>query len=145
MYLIISTLPHFLSIIPIKKYYKTSAFSYINIIALSSTFSILYHYYEQSNTIINVLDYFFAFLWILYDLKLTYKTRLIYKVFFGNCMMFILNITIDYDNNYIVTHSLWHLLNASKCFYVSTLLSITFKENLHQKSYRLELQDCHHQ
>jgi hypothetical protein len=130
MYLIISTLPHFLSIIPIIKYYKSSAFLYINIIVLSSTFSILYHYYEQSNTIINVFDYFFAVLWVLYDIKLTYKTPAIYKILFGNCSMCLINIVIDYSNNYIIAHSLWHLLNASKCIYVSTLLNEQFKETL---------------
>lgn len=133
MYLIISTLPHFLSIIPIKKYYRSSAFSYINIIILSSTFSILYHYYEQSNTFINVLDYFFAMLWVIYDIKLTYKTPLIYKVLFANCAMFLINIKIEYDTNYSLLHSLWHLLNAGKCFYISMLLAINFKENLQLK------------
>jgi len=139
MYLIISTLPHFISIIPIKKYYRSSAFSYINIIILSSTFSILYHYYEQSNTVINVFDYFFAVLWVLYDIKLTYKTPAIYKVLFINCAMFIINLKIEYDTNYTVSHSLWHLLNASKCFYISTLLSVNFKDYRHQYDHLLEL------
>lgn len=139
MHLIISTLPHFLSIIPIIKYYRSSAFSYINIIILSSTFSILYHYYEQSNTFINVIDYFFAMLWVLYDIKLSYKTPALYKVLSANCALCLINITIEYSNNYIIAHSFWHLLNAGKCFYISMLLAINFKENLHQYNHLLEL------
>jgi hypothetical protein len=68
MYLVISTIPHFYSILPLIKYYKTYTFGYINIILISTVFSILYHIYEESNYIINIIDFFCTGLWVLYDI-----------------------------------------------------------------------------
>ena len=65
MIIIISTLPHFLSIIPP----TTNEYKYV--IILSTTLSILYHYYEESNRIINILDHFMAFIWFLCDIYYT--------------------------------------------------------------------------
>ena len=57
--LIISTIPHFYSILPLIKYYKQS-YGYITIIIVSTIFSILYHVYEESNDIITLIDYLCA-------------------------------------------------------------------------------------
>ena len=107
MIIIISTLPHFLSIIPP----TTNEYKYV--IILSTTLSILYHYYEESNRIINILDHFMAFIWFLCDIYYGYNN--IYKIIFVNFISFIIH------SNY--NHSMWHIVNACKCYYVAMLLS----------------------
>ncbi len=73
MYLVISTIPHFFSILPLIKYYNKYTYGYINIIISSTILSILYHAYKESNRIINFLDYSFAGIWFLYDIYMGYK------------------------------------------------------------------------
>ena len=127
MYLVISTLPHFCSILPLVKYYKTHTFRYINVILLSTVFSILYHTFEESNNTITNIDYFCAGLWLGYDMYMgfTYTDRkTMVKIMFVNTLSFLINILIPYNAYYPLNHSLWHLLNAYKCYYVSTLIRI---------------------
>jgi hypothetical protein len=132
MYVVISTIPHFCSILPLIKYYKTHTLGYINIILLSTVFSILYHTYEESNYTINIIDYFFAVLWVVYDLYMGYiytTNKIVCVIVFVNTMSFFINIQIPYNVYYPLYHSLWHLINAYKCYYVSKLISIHI-ENL---------------
>jgi hypothetical protein len=127
MYLVISTTPHFCSILPLIKYYKTYTFGYINVILLSTTFSILYHTYEESSYPINIIDYFFAGLWLVYDIYMAYKytnKKTILKILLVNAISFFINIQIPYNLYYPLSHSLWHVINAYKCYYVSNHISI---------------------
>ncbi len=136
MYLVISTIPHFFSILPLIKYYKYT-YGYINIIILSTTLSILYHTYDESNKIINFFDYCFAGIWFLYDLHMGYKytnglcavdntnKKILYKIILSNSISFFLNNQITHNTYYQLNHSLWHLINAYKCFYVSNLIRIS--------------------
>ena len=123
MYLIVSTLPHLLSALPVIQYYYTYTCVYTNIILLSSTCSVLYHFYEESNEVITVLDYGLAFLWFVCDIYMgyTYTDRCV-LILALNGMSLALNVLIPYDHTYSVTHSLWHLVNAAKCYYVSYLI-----------------------
>ena len=127
MYLVISTLPHFYSILPIIKYYRTHTFGYTNIIVISSISSILYHIYKETNHTFTIIDYTCAIIWFLYDIYMgcnyTNKST-ICKILLGNFIVFFINIQIPYNNNYILNHSLWHILSASKCYYVSFILQI---------------------
>ncbi len=126
MHLIISTLPHFFSILPIIKYYNKYTYGYINIIILSTTLSILYHTYEESNRIINFLDYSFAGIWFLYDIYMGYKYTnkiVLYKIMLSNSISFLLNTQISHNTYYQFNHSIWHLINAYKCFYVSNIIN----------------------
>ena len=124
-YLIISTIPHFYSILPLVKYYKKETFGYINIIIGSSTLSILYHLYNESNGLITTVDYSFAFIWFLYDIYMGYIYAFKYlpNIVVSNAILCIINIGIPYNNYYILYHSIWHLMNAGKCFYVAELLA----------------------
>ena len=117
--LVLSTLPHYLSIYPLK--YNIYTFGYINIILLSTTASVLFHTYD--NIYITYIDYFMAFMWFLYDLKIgwIYK-NILFKILYMNGIIFLMNINIS-NNNYKIIHSLWHLLSAYKCFYISTLIN----------------------
>jgi len=131
-YSILSTIPHFFSIFPIIKYYNTFIFGYINVIFLSTTFSILYHLFNESNFIINTIDYLFALIWFSYDIYLGYiytNIYILFKIIFVNCLSFIINIIIPYNNYYILNHSIWHIMNAYKCFYISTLIKPFLKIN----------------
>jgi hypothetical protein len=125
MYLIISTIPHLFSIIPLIKYYNTYTFGYINIIVLSTIFSILYHLTKESNIIIIYFDYLCAFIWCLYDLYFGYilNNFVLYNIIFGNSVVFIINIIIPYDNNYTLYHTIWHIINSCKCLYISLLIN----------------------
>ena len=127
MYLVISTIPHFYSILPLIKYYKTYTFGYTNIILLSTLYSILYHIYEESNYTINIIDYFCAGLWLVYDVYMgyTYTNKItIFKIVLVNTMSFFINIHIPYNVYYQLNHSLWHCINAYKCYYISNHISI---------------------
>lgn len=130
MYLVISTLPHFCSILPLIKYYKNYSYGYINVILISTIFSILYHAYEEKNLTIKVLDYFCASLWFLYDIYMGYtytNKKTIIKILLGNTVTFFININIPYNIYYPLMHSIWHLINAYKCFYVSKLIEYKIK------------------
>jgi hypothetical protein len=128
MYAVISTLPHFCSILPLIKYYKTYTFGYINLIFISTILSILYHIYEESNYTIMYLDYSCASLWGMYDIymgyKYTNKTTII-KIVLANTGSFIINMHIPYNVYYQINHSLWHFINAYKSYYVSKHIGIS--------------------
>jgi len=126
--LIISTTPHFYSILPLIKYYK-QVYGYITIIIVSTIFSILYHLYEESNNIITLIDYLCAGTWVLYDIYMAYTDKqILVKVLLANAGVFVINICIPYNLYYQLNHSLWHCINAYKCFYVSNLISIGLKK-----------------
>jgi len=130
MYLVISTIPHFCSILPLIKYYKAETFGYINIILLSTIFSILYHIYEESNYIIYIIDYFCAGSWVMYDIYMgyTYTNKIILSnIILLNIISFFINIQIPYNLYYPLNHSLWHFINAYKCYYVSNYISTSLK------------------
>jgi hypothetical protein len=120
--LVISTLPHYLAIYPVVSVYKTYTSEYIHIILASSTLSIVYHIYEESNPFLTFLDYLVAFVWLAYDLKLSMDTKQWKQILFLNGLICTLNLSVTYTKNYVLFHSLWHLLSAAKCFYVSTLI-----------------------
>ncbi len=131
MILVLSTLPHLLSILPLVQYYQTYAFGYINTIALSTFFSVLYHLTEESNRIISFIDHLIAGLWFLYDIYMGYlytDEQVLYEIIIVNCISCIISFKIPHDEKYELYHSYWHLLNACKCFYVSFLISKGIKD-----------------
>jgi hypothetical protein len=132
MYVVTSTIAHFCSILPLIKYYKTHTSGYINIILLSTVFSILYHIYDESNYTINIIDYFCAGAWLVYDVYMGYiytDNNTICIIVFVNTMSFFINIQIPHNVYYPLNHSIWHFINAYKCYYVSKCISISI-ENL---------------
>lgn len=125
--LIISTLPHYISIYPVYVYYTTDRFicTYINIIAISTTFSVLYHFYNESNAIITGIDYYMVFVWFLYDLTAGTRVKKLSRFLLVNAVILFININVPYNKNYIVFHSLWHCLSAYKCYYVSNQIRLS--------------------
>ncbi len=112
----LTTLPHYLSIYPMwnRPYYPL-------IVSASTTLSFLYHSYSESNHVITACDYLIALLWAAYDLRLSSRAR--YRIVLAlNTVIFLINISIAYDKNYVYYHSFWHLLSATKSLYISHLL-----------------------
>ena len=122
MYLILSTLLHLLSAIPLLPY--TKAYSYIEVICVSTTMSILYHL-NESNHVIAFLDYSYALIWFLYDIYMSYHTPFLHQIMLVNGFSCIIHAYPA--TNYTTFHSIWHIINASKCFYVSLLLKDIIK------------------
>jgi hypothetical protein len=132
MYLIISTLPHFYSIVPLLPYYSTHTYHYIHVIAASTLLSILYHLTGESNSIITTFDSCIACIWFLFDLHFghTFRSSTIRsKILYINLTSFLLHACIPYNTTYIIYHSIWHILNASKSYYVSSLIADGIKNN----------------
>ena len=118
MLLVLSTLPHYLSIIPLIPH-RTRFINYINIIIIATSFSILYHATGESNLFITILDYLAAAVWFMYELKFTIVVNApLFDMLSMNAFIFFTNIMIPY-NQYYILHSLWHLLNAYKCWRVA--------------------------
>ena len=131
MYLVLSTLPHIFSILPLlKNRQEKSTLGYIYIISLSTLCSILYHILNETNQIATIADYSFAFLWFLYDIYMGYIYKgpakyVLTKILAGNATVFLIYLAIPYNKSYKIFHSLWHIINASKSFYISNLIHHT--------------------
>lgn len=120
-WLILSTIPHLYCILPLLYNYERFA-GYIRVVVLSTTLSILYHS-DKSNAWITGLDHVMALIWFLYDIELGWDRRnSLYRIIHANIISFIVYCSILHTDQYILHHSLWHLFNAAKCYYVATLL-----------------------
>lgn len=126
MALILTTLPHYLSALPLWQFYDDITYEYVNTIVAGSTLSILYHYTNES-FIVAVVDYTAAFIWLLYDLYFGWfygNKESALKVIAANSVILVLNWSITKSNpRYEMLHSLWHLASAAKCYYVALLVS----------------------
>lgn len=123
--LVVTTLPHYLSALPLLPDYYYVTYEYVNTILIASTLSVLYHLFNES-FIVAIPDYIAAFIWLLYDLHFGYyfvpesfKTIIVL-----NSLVLVSNWCITKSNpHYEAFHSIWHLLSAAKCYYVSLLVS----------------------
>jgi hypothetical protein len=127
--LVISTLPHYLAIIPIIWKFDISLIYtiYAYTIFLSSTFSVLYHNYDESNKVITFIDYMLAYLWFSEELLISYiytNYTTLAKILLLNLFIFIWNINIP-KHDYKRQHSIWHIFSALKAIYISYLLNPT--------------------
>jgi len=122
--LVLSTLPHFYSIVPLLPYYGTCMFGYINVIILSTMCSIFYHLYHESRSIINTIDHVMAFIWFGYDLG--YQDI---RILSANAVSFLIHTYIPNDHRYTRWHSVWHGFNAVKCYYVATIIQKMIQNN----------------
>jgi hypothetical protein len=126
--LVLTTLFHYLAILPFNELNKFNRFNnYVFIIITSTTLSVIWHLLLEPFGIIFCLDYLFAALWFLYDFQLSIKTfnYLVYtQVLFFNFLIFAINIIFNLMNPeyYVIFHSIWHLLSALKCYYISFLI-----------------------
>lgn len=139
MILSLSTITHYLSIIPILKYSynNTSLYRYRNIIIVSSSAFLLSHAFNKPQNILYDIDYICSAIWCIFDLLLAYRTKnkiIITKIILLNFIVLITNLMIDYHNsskalNYNLLHSCWHILSSMKCYYVSVLFVPVISKN----------------
>lgn len=113
---------HFPAIIPIICKNKLVLLDYIYIytILLSTTFSILWYSYYESNLLL-LIDYFLAGIWFMLD-TMWYILLNNKLIMYLNLGIFILNILVYFTNNYVLYHSIWHILSVIKCVYISFLI-----------------------
>ena len=119
--LIITSALHYLAILPFAKYNN-----YVLTIIISTTLSILWHLNREPYGILLYLDYTATLIWFLYDIYLGHQTNnllVVWLIILYNISIFILNIISIYYKYYIITHSIWHVLSAIKCYYVSKLIT----------------------
>ena len=127
--LVLSTLPHYVSVLPLVYYYNdTLILYYMFVILTSSTLSVLYHT-KYNNVIIELFDHVLALFWFMYDVYLGYALgyALLFQIIFYNTLSFMVYQKIEIESSrkkYYIFHSGWHLLNAFKSFYISYLISL---------------------
>ena len=119
--LILSTIPHFLAMLPLIDQYSGDKFQYVNVVAISTVFSILWHA-KQDSILLFYLDHFSAMTWLLYDMLYAVKGGLVIPVLLCNFIIFAMNLNIKDDKHYRINHSMWHILSAAKCLYVAYLI-----------------------
>ena len=121
MYLLMLTaIPHYFAIIPSL---KCKFIKYNLTILLSTTFSIIWHYNHEPNNIYMYIDYLFVGLWFWHDITFGFYSNMnmLCQIFILNCIIFFLQFQIN-ENNYILEHSIWHLVSSFKCIYISNLI-----------------------
>ena len=123
--LVLSASLHYLALLPLIYIPSVNRASRLNRIyentILCATFaSIMWHSYPSSINLF-LIDYTFAALWFALDYlwSNTFNKKIILEL---NCLVFLANIISMIVPNYTVAHSVWHLISASKCFYVSLLI-----------------------
>ena len=99
------------------------------VIVSATIFSCIWHYTEEKDPILTALDMFFAVLWFSLDLFHAvhyHSISVLIQVIYLNLIVGLIHILNEsWKQNrtqYIINHSLWHLLSASKCVAIATLL-----------------------
>ena len=119
---VVTTLPHYLSVLPLLLSYPNTAV-YIHIVWMSTTLSVLWHLQGEPINYLYYLDYLGATLWTSYELYAsTGNLSMTAEVAVLNLIVFLLNMNPGSDH-YHVYHSLWHLMSAAKCFYVASKIT----------------------
>jgi len=116
---VLSTLPHYVSIIPL---YPHDMYEYKTAIIVSSTISVVWHLYGEPQNIILGLDYVAACYWAFCELQYGQDNETV-KIFLLNILVLLLNRGVEFTDNYALYHSMWHLVSAAKCFYIATIIS----------------------
>ena len=119
MLLVLSTLPRYLSIIPLHPH---DLAEYKAAIIVSSTISVVYHLYATCQSTVLVIDYSSACYWGFFEVKYGHDKDTL-KIFLLNVLLLILNRSVEFTDNHALYHALWHLVFAAKCFYVATIIS----------------------
>ena len=111
--LVVSTSLHYLALIP------ANTLSYRLTVGVSTSLSALWLIYGEPRGPLFYFEYLFAFLWLLQDLRLSKGS---FECIAANAVIFIIGVTIPYDKDYVIYHSLWHGMSALKCVYIALKL-----------------------
>ena len=123
--LILTSSLHYLSVIPILLAYQNKPLPffnkiYRNTILLSTTISIIWHFFNETSKLV-YLDYGLAIIWFLQDILWSFllsKPIMIYL----NIIIFILHFLVRYTGDYVLYHSIWHVISSIKCMYISYII-----------------------
>lgn len=118
MITVISTLPHYLTLL-----FTGKSYLYSFVVFSSSTCSVYWHILGEPRNEIWIADYILAYIWFVSELALnpTKHALLITLLNFG---VLIVNKWTDRSRQYHLHHSMWHLLSAAKSIYVAWLFSL---------------------
>jgi hypothetical protein len=123
--LVLSSCLYYLALIPLiyaPSVNRTSRLNriYENTILCATFASIMWHSYPSS-IILCLINYAFAGLW--FALDYLWSKALNKKIIIElNALVFLAFIMSTFVPNYDVAHTVWHVISASKCFYVSLLI-----------------------
>ena len=113
---------HYLALVPLLYVSRPNRFKriYKNTILVTTFVLILMHSYPKS-AILCLLYYLFTGLW--FTLDYLWSKALNKKIIIElNCMVFLVYTMSTLVPNYGVAHSVFHIISASKCFYISLLI-----------------------
>ena len=99
---------------------------YMLTIIISTTLSILWYINKPSNGLLLYLDYIFTIIWFAQDYYLAMNKNnllLFMKIIYVNTIIFTFNLFIFNNIFFERTHSIYNILSAIKCFYVSYLFA----------------------
>jgi hypothetical protein len=120
--LTLTTCLHYLALVPLIRVNRVSRFTriYANTFLVTTFMSILMHSYPNSN-LLCFMYYLFTGLWFTLDYlwSKALNKRIILEL---NGLVFLAYTLSTLVPNYGLAHSVWHIISASKCFYVSLLI-----------------------
>ena len=129
-FLIFTSMLHYFAIIPFTRkglLNHNSIYNYyIVTIIISTTLSILWNINKLSNGLLLYLDYIFTIIWFVQDYYLAMNKnnlQLFMKIIYVNIIIFTFNLFIFNNLFFERSHSIYNILSAIKCFYVSYLLA----------------------
>ena len=129
-FLILSSMLHYFAIMPFTRkgllHHNKIYDYYILTIIISTTLSILWYINKPSNGLLLYLDYIFTIIWFAQDYYLAMNKNnllLFMKIIYVNTIIFTFNLFIFNNIFFERTHSIYNILSAIKCFYVSYLLA----------------------
>lgn len=129
-FLILSTMLHYFAIMPFTRkgllHHNKIYDNYILTIIISTTLSILWYIKKKSNGLLLFLDYGFTIIWFVQDYCLAINKNnllLFMKIIYVNIIIFSFNLFIFNNIFFERIHSIYNILSAIKCIYVSNLLA----------------------
>jgi hypothetical protein len=123
--LVLTSSLHYLAVIPIILTYQNKPLPffnriYRNTILYSTTISILWHFFNETYKLV-FLDYGLAIVWFIQDVLWSFllsKPSMIHL----NIIIFILHFLVRYTGDYVLYHSIWHVISSIKCLYISYVI-----------------------
>jgi hypothetical protein len=136
--LVLTNIPHFLSIIPPLLYRNSYTYEYTTIVMLSTTLSTIRHCFQDLHNWLIYADMCMACIWVFYDVEISYKhaqLKEFQKIIMLNNLFFLSNLFITLNKfspmQFAIIHSIWHIFSACKSYYVSSIIN----ERLHKLEY----------
>ena len=146
MALVATSSMHYLSIVPLILKYDTKPHTllhrvYIGIITITTSLSILWHYYNESNLILQAVELVFVATWFALD-NLWSFILLKHEIIIYNYLVLLVYIVSALFKQYRVYHSIYHIISAVKCIQVSYII---YKSYIHKSiplQYDKKLKAC---